>query len=557
MSPYLTGQGKWVLALGVLMTLVGVLLRQPLIVLFGQVPFVVLLAAAALLLPAARSLDRRCVSFSVDSEEKVHPSMQLQRRSMQLQRRAPKKLRLWMNNGGTTPLFVGRLLPYVSGPVDVDAGSVQFRVDATRATRFSIQINAEAIGRASLQGFDVEVFDRCGLLGARDYIPCVQRFETYPDSGRDPRGRERRRRASVVRPSRGRPQHSQSGTAVRELREFQPGDPLRAVAWKATVRQRRLIAREFDDERTRREYLALDISSSMRAGLPAGEKFDHAIDTTARMANTLLEQGRQVGLWTFDFEVYGEVRAAMGKTQFQRIQRHLVELRSVVDSERTALSEEELQEVLADYLLVQERLDFRHGQGLDGMADAELLRSWLQAMLHGEGRRSDQGAAATGVAGETTSVIRSFFRRRAIELDPPSEVRPGIKSLGFRDVIQAIITTERAGGRLTFISDLCGMKDVDILRKSMSLARRRGLEVRVIAPFSPLYTRNELDGKKKARSLRRLIGGRKYRRREDKRTRLVRDLFTRSERRDRYDLARQLEALGVEVQFVGPDSEHD
>ncbi len=527
------------------MTLVGVAVRQPLMVAFGQVPFAILLAAVALLLPAARSLDRRCANFSVDEQENAHPAMQLRRRGS-------TAVAVWMNNGGKAPLVIRRLTSYVSGPVEVEVQEAHFRVGAGRAVRFSVWVRTRGVGRSSLQGFDVEILDPWGLLAARDYLPCLQRFETYPAVGRFRPPKERRHRSSMIRPSRGTPLSSRSGTAVRELRDFQPGDPLRAVAWKATVRQRRLIAREFDDERTQVEFLALDISSSMRAGLPMGEKFDHAVEVVARLAELHLQQGRKVGLWTFDAGVYGELKTGLGTPQLQRIQRHLLELRSVVDAERTALSEEELQEALADYLLVQERLDFRHGQGLEGQVDARLLKSWLAAMMEGESSEWNWKEPATGVVEETASVVRQFYRFRGLELDPPSEVRPGTKVVGIQAVIRAILTGEGAGGRLTIVSDLCGIKDVESLRRSIGLGRRRGLSVRILAPFSPFYTEVATIYEKTSQGAGRLLRRTQKDRLTKQRVRLVHELFTRSERRERRQLARQLEAMGVEVQFIGP-----
>src|SRR5690606_34706975 len=37
------------------------------------------------------------------------------------------------------------------------------------------------------------------------------------------------------------------GTAFHQLREYRPGDPQRAIDWKATARTVRLIAREYEE----------------------------------------------------------------------------------------------------------------------------------------------------------------------------------------------------------------------------------------------------------------------------------------------------------------------
>ena len=527
MSPFLTAQGKWLFISGVIFTLMGAVVREPILILFGQIPFVVLALALAMLMPAARSMDRRNCRFQMATDDP-------KKKVMTLRRDKELKASIWLENFSGCGLRILELIPFVAGEIRADPVQSSFRVGGSQARLFDVSLLPNGIGRSSLQGFDVVLGDRWGLLAVRDYLPCVQVFETYPSMSAGERRRANIRYQSAARPVHTVDKRNRSGTDLRELRDFQPGDPLRTVAWKATIRQRRLITREFDDERAQVEYIALDISSSMRAGTPKGEKFDHAISMVAGLSSAYLEDGREVSLFSFDDGLYATIGAGRGQRQYRRIQWHLVGLNSVVESGRTALDEESVENALADYLLVQERLDFRHGAGLSGNLDRRLLRRWLRSKVRHEQEEWKSPAEAHGVLSEPVSDARRFFRLRAIPLAPHSEIRPGAKNNGIKSVLQEVIRSGARGGRLTIISDLCGLTDVDALQKYIRLAGQRGLEVRVLAPFTPYYGQNGENDPEADQEL-------------------IRQLFSIAERTDRLETANHLVGMGVAVEFVGPD----
>ena len=524
MTPYLTGRGRWLFATGIVFVFVGAVVRQPLLVIFGQLPFMVLLVSLVLLMPAARSLDRRSTEILVDGSDGDDDVVRLSRDG-------ERKVSLWMENRSKSPVRVARLRPYPLGDIDVEVLEGGFRVDRGEGREFDVLVSSEGIGRASLQGFDVEISDRFGLLAARDYLPALQLFETAPSIAR----RRHRRDAASARAGGAElvDRSTRSGFDVRELRDYQPGDPLRTVAWKATVRQRRLITREFEDEQSDVEYLAVDISSSMRAGRPRGAKLEHAIEIAAGIAGARLDDGRPVGLWTFDTGIYGGIDAGTGRRQRRRIRQHLTGLKSVVCRRRTALDDEELTESLADYLLVQERLDFRRGRGLEGEVDDRLLRRWLRSVMDRESGRWNGGADVCGVVGEEVDSLRRFFRLRGIPLDPAPEVNSQAKVRGLESVFEQLVRSQIGGGRLTVVSDLCGLKDIDRLERSISAVRRRGTKIRILAPFTPLYAQREWP--------------------QQSRADLIRDIFGWAERNDRLEIARRLASMGISVRFIGPD----
>ncbi|MBT0875970.1 DUF58 domain-containing protein, partial [Campylobacter coli] len=94
------------------------------------------------------------------------------------------------------------------------------------------------------------------------------------------------------------------GTDFHQMREYRVGDSLRQIDWKATSRARKLISREYQDEKNQQLLVVLDTGRRMLAREPASPQgaalahFDHALDATLLVAYLALRQGDAVGLLT-------------------------------------------------------------------------------------------------------------------------------------------------------------------------------------------------------------------------------------------------------------------
>jgi uncharacterized protein (DUF58 family) len=86
------------------------------------------------------------------------------------------------------------------------------------------------------------------------------------------------------------------GTDFHQMRDYRIGDSLRRVDWKATARMRRLISREYQDERNQHLLLLMDTGQRMLARDAALSHFDQALDAALVVAWLALRQGDTVGL---------------------------------------------------------------------------------------------------------------------------------------------------------------------------------------------------------------------------------------------------------------------
>ncbi|MDX9953775.1 MAG: DUF58 domain-containing protein [Anaerolineae bacterium] len=114
-----------------------------------------------------------------------------------------------------------------------------------------------------------------------------------------------------------------TGVDIYAVREYQPGDPLRRINWRATARYHdRAFTTEFEQERITDVGLILDVRrhTALQSGSEA--LLDHGVRATAALAARLLRDGHRVGLL-----LYGEgnqwVVPGYGRVQQARILRAL------------------------------------------------------------------------------------------------------------------------------------------------------------------------------------------------------------------------------------------
>lgn len=88
------------------------------------------------------------------------------------------------------------------------------------------------------------------------------------------------------------------GMEFEQLREYRSGDTMRQIDWKATTRMRKMISREYQDERNQRIMIMLDCGRRMGASEGDLSHFDHALDAVLLLSYVGLRYGDSVGLLT-------------------------------------------------------------------------------------------------------------------------------------------------------------------------------------------------------------------------------------------------------------------
>lgn len=180
--------------------------------------------------------------------------------------------------------------------LDVELEPTSGEVPAGGRLSVSVKVTGKRVGRHGLFGLSLEVQGSPGLYEVPltfanpfgvHVLPAIYSTRTRPAIG----GRSRSRAES------GRPGTRPLGNYdLREIREYQFGDPFKRIAWKASARRGQLLVREFDLEEREVIWLVLDASVELWAGPDGKAPLDTAIETVAMLAESQLEHGNRVGL---------------------------------------------------------------------------------------------------------------------------------------------------------------------------------------------------------------------------------------------------------------------
>jgi uncharacterized protein (DUF58 family) len=86
--------------------------------------------------------------------------------------------------------------------------------------------------------------------------------------------------------------------SVETVREYVPGDPLKAIHWPTSVRRNSLYVRQFEHMPSSDWWIFLDLQRSVQVGSGFDSTEEHGIILTASLADRGLREGHSVGMVT-------------------------------------------------------------------------------------------------------------------------------------------------------------------------------------------------------------------------------------------------------------------
>jgi uncharacterized protein (DUF58 family) len=129
------------------------------------------------------------------------------------------------------------------------------------------------------------------------------------------------------------------GSELRELREHQPGDPFKKIAWRASARRGELLVREHEREERDVVWIVLDASIELWAGEAGKAPLDHAIDEVAAVVLRHLARGDRVGLAVVARRILAWLPPERGPTHAVALFGALSHATACLDSDRSDLDE--------------------------------------------------------------------------------------------------------------------------------------------------------------------------------------------------------------------------
>ncbi len=223
----------------------------------------------------------------------------------------------WRNLSGRA----ARLLVRESRPELI--GGVQplraVAVPAMGALRETYPVRGVRRGREEAGWLAVRSRGPLGLAYRQWKVPLPWRTIVYPSL---PASRLRasiaeaaRRRESGLRPVR----NLGEGRQFESLREWVPGDDTRHIDWKATARRRKLIVRQFEEERRQQVLLVLDAGRQLTEDIEGESRMEYVVRAALWLAFAAIHHDDNVGVMVFSDEIHHYVSPQRGRRGLRQV----------------------------------------------------------------------------------------------------------------------------------------------------------------------------------------------------------------------------------------------
>jgi len=191
-------------------------------------------------------------------------------------------------------------------------------VGADSAATISYTVTPRRRGDVPFGGANLRWSGPLGLVMRQKRVPCDEvgrvfpRYVDYSQYLLEARMKLRREGPQRLRVA-------QRADEFESLRDYVSGDDTRRLDWKATARQRRLMVRNYEEERSKDIMILVDSGRMMAPTANGLSKLDHAINAAIMVASVAAERKDKVGLLVFDSEPRLFIPPAHGKDQIQKM----------------------------------------------------------------------------------------------------------------------------------------------------------------------------------------------------------------------------------------------
>jgi uncharacterized protein (DUF58 family) len=104
-----------------------------------------------------------------------------------------------------------------------------------------------------------------------------------------------------------------------QIKEYNQGDDVRTLNWKATAKKNALMVNQFQDEKSQSVYMIIDKGRVMKMPFNGLSLLDYAINATLVLSNVILKKQDKAGLFAFSKKVENRVFAERRASQMHKI----------------------------------------------------------------------------------------------------------------------------------------------------------------------------------------------------------------------------------------------
>ncbi|HLK60530.1 MAG TPA: DUF58 domain-containing protein, partial [Chthonomonadaceae bacterium] len=236
--------------------------------------------------------------------------------------------------------FELRDTPPESVPNDLDDIPFEFRVGKGARQAVVYHLTPQARGDYRFGDIYLRIRGRLGMVHRLTRIPAPAEVKVYPNVQEaakfDMMARKGRLQQIGIRKAR----LQGAGREFESLRDYLPDDEMRRIDWKATARRGKLVARQYEVEKSQTIMLVLDVGRTMLAEIDGIQKLDYAINAALLLAYVASLADDQVGLLVFADTVQSYLPPRKGRSQVYAILERLY-------NAQASLAEPDYREALA------------------------------------------------------------------------------------------------------------------------------------------------------------------------------------------------------------------
>jgi uncharacterized protein (DUF58 family) len=104
-----------------------------------------------------------------------------------------------------------------------------------------------------------------------------------------------------------------------QIKEYNTGDDIRSLNWKATAKKNALMINQFQTEKSQNIYMIIDKGRVMKMPFNGLSLLDYSINATLVLSNIILKKDDKAGLFTFSKKIENRVVAEKRKSQMNKI----------------------------------------------------------------------------------------------------------------------------------------------------------------------------------------------------------------------------------------------
>lgn len=314
--------------------------------------------------------------------------------------------------------------PTVKVELEPDSGEVP----AGGRLEVSVTVTARRVGRQGLFGLGLELRGSPGLFEVPLTFSNPLGLEVLPAPV--PPGRGSPPASGGVLVGLGSSRRSGDSTEFSEIRDYQSGDPLKRVAWKASARRGKLLVRKYEVEERDLVWFVLDASVELWAGRIGSAPLDQLIDAIARLQRQHLRAGHEAGLLIAANGALGRIPAHRGAAHERRLLEALSMVPTTLEPERSGIDERGVALRVLEHLrslVPPEAMQLAAG-------DLDRIANLAERVLAQAPFPSLRVVAST----PRESVLRTHLAAFGIGGPPRLEARPASTDAGLGDAVLAL-----------------------------------------------------------------------------------------------------------------------